>query len=1442
MRQIKRAVRGGLFVVALLAIVLPLAAIDPPPLSVAVHDINPGTSVVRSACLSVPVGRYAAVECGDLRVTQALPATMTMNKERAPGLTYLSRHAIPGGLLAVDVTVDSTINPGSIHLIMTIPGKDTITRLITWNSAWRSSNPRRVVLPIDALAKSITTGVYPYTLQVRAITGGDTTNTASVSDTLVIVDRSTSTFGKGWWLQGLEQLNDNTPDSTLKLWIGGDGSTRVYTKQNDSIFTVVPTVDRPDTLKRTTVEGTTTWKRRLGNNVYVEFNNTGQHTKTVNDLGHVTRFVYASGALDSIVLPVPGGSNAVPAYRFAYSTVSGSPMLDTVHAPKNPAMSHRRVVVARTNRVPTAFSGTDLTSVSITANTTTGLVSGGTQSSLTVTYSSANLITDVAVSSMQDLAFCPVEGASLLSCASTPPFSSAASSKVDGPREDVADTTRFWHSRFGGASKVRNALGDTVVILRENGTFPLLVTKTIQPNGFTQRTHYTSRGLPDSVIAVNPFGVSATAATLYAYHGTFNRVTEITTPTGDVTTMSYDGNGLLSYQQDGRGSSTRTDFILDGANRVEYIEPPGHNSGQRHHIEYDTYLGNVNKTTTPLGFVTLIARDTIGRVKSVVSQIDSNPASENKNLREYTYDAWNRVTKTDDQAHNGSYHPTYSFSSISGTSATTRLITNNTFDNEGNQTQVQQISISGSNTDTLTHTYTFNVLGQSTGNVSAGLTTTITRNEGGNMTALLTVGDSTTHDQTFTYDALNRMLERRTASKTYTATGSPPSTLLKNGTTFQYFGVLFPAFVNSIVSPADTARFTYDVNGNMLTADNYDARIKRSYYPNGQIKTDTAKIRTYAVTGTPDNDFTSHIYGIKYEYDLSGRRTSMQFPTNLGHGCTPGSSVDCIQTYHYLQHVGSVDTITSFLGHDYTFSYNDKSEMSARTAPGGVTLDFTRDLDGRLTRRFEQRGVGLGGAATVHLDSLWRTATGQIKKAKVGGIDQFQVNQFSYNRNGFLNASEFDRTNSPTNTVAQIDTSNGIGGVKNSITNRSGITVTTENTYDATSRLVKQRFVEHGLPAPWKTTVVDFNNKLGPYVIKSALERATEEAEPDTFSYTGKGYESWAWHALDGRLRAFQRVGQDTTPETRFVFEEYRYDALGRRVMLRSQTRTGCSASFCKQAMERYVWDGNQLLFEIRVPGDSGLSNAALEADTSTVSAHYGRISYVHGPGIDAPLGLTRNGVTITPNANYRGFYDAAVDTAGNNYTTNITFVPREKDPAMDAQLPRSVSGWAGSLLRAGQDQSGLLYRRNRQYDPSTGRFTQVDPIGLRGGVSLYGYASADPINRNDPFGLDDDYDYDSGFDIDADATCPEGYLESWVGRGSGTVVKRCYPPKTGQTEYAKCLAQWNPDLTQAVIIALAAGGGAATGGWPGFWLGLSGTYSWMAHDACHGLPGDTDL
>ena len=45
-------------------------------------------------------------------------------------------------------------------------------------------------------------------------------------------------------------------------------------------------------------------------------------------------------------------------------------------------------------------------------------------------------------------------------------------------------------------------------------------------------------------------------------------------------------------------------------------------------------------------------------------------------------------------------------------------------------------------------------------------------------------------------------------------------------------------------------------------------------------------------------------------------------------------------------------------------------------------------------------------------------------------------------------------------------------------------------------------------------------------------------------------------------------------------------------------------------------------------------------------------------------------------------------------------------------------------------------YNYFRDYDPQVGRYIESDPIGLKGGLSTFGYVGQNPIKRVDPSGL----------------------------------------------------------------------------------------------------------
>jgi RHS repeat-associated protein len=77
-------------------------------------------------------------------------------------------------------------------------------------------------------------------------------------------------------------------------------------------------------------------------------------------------------------------------------------------------------------------------------------------------------------------------------------------------------------------------------------------------------------------------------------------------------------------------------------------------------------------------------------------------------------------------------------------------------------------------------------------------------------------------------------------------------------------------------------------------------------------------------------------------------------------------------------------------------------------------------------------------------------------------------------------------------------------------------------------------------------------------------------------------------------------------------------------------------------------------------------------------------------------------------------------------------------------QAASSENRFVGSNGASGSDigqyydsETGFFYNMNRYFDPATGRYTSVDPLGLLAGVNPYIYVLNNPLSYIDPFGLD---------------------------------------------------------------------------------------------------------
>ena len=256
---------------------------------VRVVDLNSGGQIDRAQCVTVSAGAGAAYECGDLRLAHALPGVTTMGRARAPVLLYNSQHAHPMPTVYADVTLPAGVSaPLEVRAVLTVTGGGTYTR--TWPGGdWAPGTTRRIAVQWDGLNTS--TGVYAYTLQVTNVYGTAQHAASAISGEIAVVNRSGSSFGAGWWLAGLEQLQYRASDGSF-LWIGGDGSTRRYLWAAPGVWRSSG-VGRPETLRASGSSAGSYYYRELPGGAQVWFDPSLRHAWTVSALGRYTWFRYS---------------------------------------------------------------------------------------------------------------------------------------------------------------------------------------------------------------------------------------------------------------------------------------------------------------------------------------------------------------------------------------------------------------------------------------------------------------------------------------------------------------------------------------------------------------------------------------------------------------------------------------------------------------------------------------------------------------------------------------------------------------------------------------------------------------------------------------------------------------------------------------------------------------------------------------------------------------------------------------------------------------------------------------------------------------------------------------------------------------------------------------------------------------------------------------------
>jgi RHS repeat-associated protein len=1357
-------------------------------LGVEVETVNPGTAVERSYCVAVSAGAGAGYECGDLRLVHGLPVTQAMSADRSPTLLYNSQHATPVPVVAANVWLPTGVSQTDSVMATLRVKASTATTWTTratgaWTtSGWTGGQARRIALGFDAASDP--TGSYDYTLEVK-----QGSSTVTKTGKLVIVNRASSPFGSGWWMAGIERL---VQEGNSFLWVGGDGSTRLFepgTPANPTTWKAThPDMAGVDSIRKITVGTQVSYVHDLPDKTKVYYSATGLQDSTVSRLGHRTSFEYDSyGRLSKILLPAPSG---ITRQEYVISWPAGGVVGNytiTAPPPVNPVSRTTKVALTtltggggriRYIQDPDSPSDTLLSTRFSYPNTTSRLVSSrtdkrGTRNSYSYTPVGSRFTTLVADTGTNRLNirsdFSPLEvlGLKVGTAAApkgTPIALTSAMTMILGPvpvSPTLRDTTRIWTDRWGAPTVIRDVLGNETRLFREDASFPALVTEVRASNGYTTRAVFNGKGAPIRTTQINPYGDGRDAVTSYEYSDVLHPFlpTKVTQPEGDFVQMAYLVNGNTSWVQDGRGTASRVSFayIPSGCAGLTSRVTESATAADSTHYDYDDRC-NLRRVVTPLGTVTTIKRDLIGRVDSIYTPIDGT----RRGVQNFVYDLMDRVKTT---VHYGPsmdipYTPTFAnrFTGGQARSPEEWTLTTNVYDAVGNLLSV-------STEPAASESWVYDALGRPTShssqtihNTSPIVTLTHYDPAGNPVKVKTATGDSILMN----YDRLGRLKERIIPAVT-----TAREQLDLSSTYFTSFPVFPNAANGGLTIPSDTETFLYDNLGNLVKAVNRDATVIREYYPNGALRKDSTIVAGLAVVGA--------MHGLRYEYDRNGRRTALHQNGGVK------------QSYTWSPTTGELTSIQDVLGKNYLFSYTAHGELKTIAYPNGVTETREYDLNGRLKNRsggpggmlnasftYDQRGKVLGdyyysGLGYLLLTEQNGTEVEQMVTDPLGNLLYRFVNQRQYD-DGMMVDRPFivTQTGHDGNTTSDVDfmyCSNTDGNC--SYPPQTG----TSTTYDAAG-----------------------NERV---FATETWQRPLNNSQPAVRVGQSR---SQSWYGADGKLRYTQRVvpgafcptgvicpgvpvGMPQTIDGEFV--EYRYDALGRRVRTITRRDDDLLCRKCgDKSSELFVWDGDQLLLEVR--------------DSITVR-------YTHGLGIDQPLSLIRNGKRVIPHTNVRGLYFDFTDDTG------VRLCPPTKlcsiavlgsalktssyRTPLDPSNLRSKT-WYGSLVMGSTDPNGLMYRRNRYYNPETGRFTQMDPIGIAGGLNVYGYANGDPVNFSDPFGLCPVEDTDT--ENCPDDAIKEAYmLLEQIGRGdviqalvdskttSVNIVDRFGPTVGGSTTYS---------------------------------------------------------
>lgn len=572
--------------------------------------------------------------------------------------------------------------------------------------------------------------------------------------------------------------------------------------------------------------------------------------------------------------------------------------------------------------------------------------------------------------------------------------------------------------------------------------------------------------------------------------------------------------------------------------------------------------------------------------------------------------------------------------------------------------------------------------------------------------------------------------------------------------------------------------YTFDDLNNLKTLQSPDTGTTQ--YPsydaagNRLTQTDNRGV-SWAMTYDVVNRLASTTYptaslNVSYTYDSYGTTSpcaTTSYPVGRLAKMTDasGSTIYC---YDLRGNVIEKIQVTHSYRFDTRYSYNLADRLLSITYPSGARVNYTRDNDGRI------QNVSVtppGGSATSILTSLtWQPFGPPITYTFAQGS---QTLTKTFDQNYWLtdvagNALNLhfcrDAESNITSLAATSPACTATPIAQYSYDNLYRLTHvkdgTGSNLQDFTYNLTGDRLTKTLDPSPTQTYTYAPNTHQLDGVGANARML---DLNGNTTEITGGATLDFTFDDRN-RMTAVKRNSSpiatyDFTANGKRVYKSTSYPASDTRWFDYAEDGS-LLGEYTAAVTQEYVLADSTPIAIVTTTGESlALADRIFANGFETPPAIASTVTYVHSDQLDSPRAVTATGGSSQWNWPWQTNPFGETNPTG-TVTLNLRF--------------------AGQYADA---ESGLDYNVFRDYEPSTGRYIESDPIGLSGGISTYSYVLGRPMTDVDPEAL-------------AIWICGRGAFGGWLGNHAylwDDNKKRCCGMNHGHDPLTSCKEKGPP-------------------------------------------------